>query len=166
LSIPSYNTDSENSNSERAIEDEGGDANSSDMWVDIEDQASKDDLFQPVNSKPSLRSRPSLLTNLLHETDRAEALKTAAIGPSPIPGRLRSYNGPLGSSPQTAAEQHSQARPVDRQPSEPILIVSSPRTNRRNMLSTELTGSLCKHFDLGTTATISGIKSTQQGEVP
>jgi hypothetical protein len=112
--------------SDNAIEDDDDD-----MWVDVEDKASQEDLFQRVDSMPSLRSRPSLLTNMLQDA----ASRT-------------SHNGSLGTLPQNENKQPqlSRARPIDQQPSESMPLVLSPRMSKRNMLSTELTGSLRKHM--------------------
>jgi hypothetical protein len=131
--------------SESAIEDDDED------WEDDNEQSqapTEDEMFQRVESSTNLTSRRSLISTMMHEKDRASALQNAASRSSPTLRRSRtaSHNGPLGSSPKEQV-QLSRARPI-------ILTTSnthdtpalSPRTNRRNMLSTELTGSLRKHL--------------------
>jgi hypothetical protein len=104
--------------SDSAIEDEEDD----DLWVDVEDQLEQ--LFQCVDSKPNLSSRPSLLTNMLHETDRAKSLQNATSRSTPAIRRSRtSDNGP-----------------------ESMPLVLSSEMSRRKMLAKELAGSLCKHM--------------------
>jgi hypothetical protein len=134
-------------NSESAIEDEDEEASE---WVDEDDEPQPETSFQRVESTANLRSRPSLLTNMLHETDRAKALQNAASRSTPAIRRSRtsSHNGPLGTSPQREQPQLSRARPIAPSPqaTEAMPIALSPRTNRRNMLATELTGSLRKNL--------------------
>jgi hypothetical protein len=152
----------EGDHSESAIEDEN------DVWEDEEDEdvpsspasVNEKDMFQRVEeSKPNLVSRRSLLTSLMHEKDRAAALQNAASRSTPAIRRSRttSPNGPLGSSPKNAPQplpqsqtqglaQASRARPIIMTTSNVHPPALSPRTTRRNMLSTELTESLRKHL--------------------
>ncbi|QDS72297.1 hypothetical protein FKW77_007294 [Venturia effusa] len=133
-------------------------------WEDDDEPGSSPATHEPVfnrvdDSKPNLTSRKSLLTNLMHEKDRALALQNAASHSSPAIRRSRttSPNGPLGSSPQNLSQalpqnlsqglaQASRARPIIMTTSNVHPPALSPRTTRRNMLSTELTESLRKHL--------------------
>ncbi|KAI9796370.1 MAG: hypothetical protein M1833_006375 [Piccolia ochrophora] len=112
-------------------------------------------LFQRVDSKANLTSRRSLLTNLLHQGDRAAALANAASRSTPAMQRSRtsSPNGPsVAASPEEEATLEMRGPDVPR--SNPIIMTTSnthppalsPRTTRRNMLATELTESLRKHL--------------------
>lgn len=150
--------------SESAIED---DDDSSD-WEDSEDQQSgpssvnERELFQRVDSRPNLTSRRSLLTTLMHEPDRARALANAASRSTPALRRSRATtpNGPsVATSPSPTPipepSTHLQIPNHDTTRSKPIIMTTSnthqqlalsPRTTRRNMLSTELTESLRKNL--------------------
>ncbi|CZT23207.1 uncharacterized protein RCC_08918 [Ramularia collo-cygni] len=150
--------------SESAIED---DDDSSD-WEDSEDQHSgpssvnERELFQRVDSRPNLTSRRSLLTTLMHEPDRARALANAASRSTPALRRSRATtpNGPsVATSPMPTPTPepsiHLQIPGNDASRSKPIIMTTSnthqqlalsPRTTRRNMLSTELTESLRKNL--------------------
>ncbi|KAF4553007.1 Hypothetical protein D9617_8g050200 [Elsinoe fawcettii] len=147
--------DDEEDMSEGVIED---DEDSSD-WEDElgdEDRSDTEDapMFQRVDSRPNLTSRRSLLTTAFHEGDRAKALQNAASRSTPAIRRTqttppetssraqspaRAMNGPDGSALGTrpiamnAATLHPQ-------------LALSPRTTRRNMLSTELTESLRRNL--------------------
>jgi len=90
-----------------------------------------------------------MLTSLMHEKDRAGALlQNANSRSSPAIRRSRttSPNGPLGTSPPKSIAQGlaqpSRARPIIMTTSNTHPPALSPRTTRRNMLSTELTVSL------------------------
>jgi len=141
--------DSEDEPSESAIEDD-------DDWEDEPEppshqQPQNPELFKRVDSSTNLSSRRSLLTTMMHETDRKAALQNAASRSTPaIRRRTSSHNGPLGSSPPSGDHvQLSRARPINvstSQTAEIGQLPPSPRTNRRNMLSVELTGSLRKHL--------------------
>lgn len=143
--------------SESAIED---DDDSSD-WEDSDDHSrsssvNERELFQRVDSRPNLTSRRSLLTSLMHEPDRAKALANAASRSTPAI-RRSGRNTPNGPSVATSPEPCAQF-PIPAQeptPSRPIMTSTnihqsalslSPRTTRRNMLSTELTESLRKNL--------------------
>ncbi|KAJ9631792.1 hypothetical protein H2203_000192 [Taxawa tesnikishii (nom. ined.)] len=144
--------------SESVIED---DEDSSDWEDDVAEsgQSSINDenLFKRVDSRPNLTSRRSLLTSLMHEPDRAKALANAASRSSPALRRSRttSPNGPsLASSPQPQIQGIAQALNQEQSRSKPIIMTTSnthqlalsPRTTRRNMLSTELTESLRRNL--------------------
>ncbi|KAH9835505.1 DUF1752-domain-containing protein [Teratosphaeria destructans] len=143
--------------SESAIED---DDDSSD-WEDSDDQSgpssvNEKELFQRVDSRPNLTSRRSLLTTLMHEPDRAKALQNAASRSSPAIRRARNTtpNGP--SVPGSPAEPVGQMPRQESTRSKPIIMTTSnthppqmalsPKTTRRNMLSTELTESLRRNL--------------------
>lgn len=147
--------------SESAIEEDD------DIWEDEDEASGPSSIndrvsFKRVDSKPNLTSRRSLLTQAMHEPDRARALQNAASKSSPAIRRSRTStpNGPsLAASPRQETEFQmpgatnevtSAAR------SKPILMTTSnsamhlppmsPRTTRRNMLQTEMTESLRKHL--------------------
>ncbi|EME89018.1 uncharacterized protein MYCFIDRAFT_86181 [Pseudocercospora fijiensis CIRAD86] len=155
---PVFETDDEDEDvSESAIED---DDDSSD-WEDSDDASgpssvNEKDLFQRVDSRPNLTSRRSLLTTLMHEPDRAKALSNAASRSTPAIRRSRTTT-PNGPSVATSPETGSLAPPVQLEipRSKPIIMTTSnthqnlamsPRTTRRNMLSSELTESLRKNL--------------------
>ena len=157
---------------ESAIDD---DDDSSDWEDSVEDSgnASIDEktFFQRVDSRPNLTSRRSLITTLLHQNDRAQALANAASRSTPALQRSRtsSPNGPsLAASPGDSDEaplmMKKPLRPIAENPrgdiprsaAQPIIMTTtnntphqqalSPRTTRRNMLATELTVSLRQHL--------------------
>ncbi|KAK5166979.1 uncharacterized protein LTR77_007708 [Saxophila tyrrhenica] len=146
--------------SESAIED---DDDSSD-WEDSDDHSgpssvNESQFFQRVDSRPNLVSRRSLLTTQLHEPDRARALANAASRSTPAirqTSRRSTPNGPsVATSPEPTAQLHmppqdaaTQARPIIMTTSNmhQSALSLSPRTTRRNMLSTELTESLRKNL--------------------
>ena len=135
---------------------------------DWEDDASESNdntlntpMFQRVDSKPNLVSRRSLLTTLMNEGDRAAAFQNMASRSTPA---LRRSRGSKGSPPAGIPVGDDSNEPKD-EPSVPMLgphmtrskpiimttsntnhqMALSPRTTRRNMLSTEMTESLRKH---------------------
>jgi hypothetical protein len=145
-------SEEEDEQSSSAIEDDDVEED----WEDEEDQSmsssvNEREMFSRVDSKPNLVSRRSLLTSMMHEKDRAAALQNAASRSTPAIRRSRttSPNGPLNSSPPTSIAQGleaSRARPIIMTTSNTHPPSLSPRTTRRNMLSTELTESLRKHL--------------------
>ncbi|KAF7854598.1 hypothetical protein EAF04_010407 [Stromatinia cepivora] len=155
-----FETDDEDDVDESAIDD---DDDSSDWEDSVEDSgnASIDDktFFQRVDSRPQLTSRRSLITTMLHQNDRAQALATEASRSTPALRRSRnsSPNGPsLAASPESdeAPLMMRGLKPIAEVPrgAQPIIKTTtnttghhqalSPRTTRRNMLATELTVSL------------------------
>lgn len=152
---------------ESAIDD---DDDSSDWEDSIEDsgKSSIDDknLFQRVDSRPNLTSRRSLITTMLHQNDRANALASAASKSTPAMQRSRtsSPNGPsvAGSpdsddaAPLMMKKGLKPIQEIPRSAAQPITTAAtntiphqaalSPRTTRRNMLATELTVSLRQHL--------------------
>lgn len=160
---PVFESDDEDDEvSESAIEE---DDDSSD-WEDSDEQSgpssvNEKEMFQRVDSRPNLTSRRSMLTTLMNEPDRAKALQNAASRSTPALRRSRTStpNGPsCAASPlahSQTAEQEGQDAP--RSNPKPIIMTTSnthppqqpalsPRTTRRNMLSTELTESLRKNL--------------------
>lgn len=156
---------------ESAIDD---DDDSSD-WEDSAEEsgnASIDDrtFFQRVDSKPNLTTRRSLITTMLHQADRANAMADAASRSTPALQRSRtsSPNGPSlaasiesddGSMLMMKKKNPLKSIPeIPRSGAAPQAIVQptsnpgyhqlalSPRTTRRNMLATELTVSLRQHL--------------------
>ncbi|KAG8426178.1 hypothetical protein J3459_008357 [Metarhizium acridum] len=148
---------------ESAIDDD----DSSD-WEDSTEDSGKssvdDKFFQRVESKANLASRPSLITLMLAQNERARTLGNQASQSTPAIHRTRAApNGPsLGVSPNDSDEaplmmkgmRHSPLKPISEIPrssAQPITTHAthvnfpaafSPRTTRRNMLATELTESL------------------------
>lgn len=138
-------------------DDEDGD------WEDSpeveEEKSAPAPIFKRVDSTAHLPSRRSILTAGLTEGDRAKGLLSAATRSTPALQRMKrtsSLNGPaMPSSPENDNEEGAMMMQVP-QGSRPITINSSsqptyatahsPRTTRRNMLSTELTESLRKNL--------------------
>ncbi|KAB8294269.1 hypothetical protein EYC80_009696 [Monilinia laxa] len=156
-----FETDDEDDVDESAIDDDDDDSSD---WEDSNEEsgnASIDDktFFQRVDSRPQLTSRRSLITTMLHQNDRAQALATEASRSTPALRRSRnsSPNGPsLAASPESdeAPLMMKGLKPIAEIPrgAQPIVKSAtnstahhqalSPRTTRRNMLATELTVSL------------------------
>lgn len=144
--------ESESDEDSEAIEEE----DSEEDWEDDDENNSdpsslnEKDMFQRVDSKPNLISRRSLLTTLMHEGDRAQALQNAASRSTPAIRRSRATtpNGPsTGNSPQEDGglmmrQQATRSKPIIMTTSNVHPPALSPRTTRRNMLQTELTQSL------------------------
>lgn len=155
---------------ESAIDDED---DSSDWEDSIEDsgRSSMDDkaLFQRVDSKVNLTSRPSLISMMLAKNEQAQrysniaSQSTSALHRMP---RSNMYQQPLVASPNESDDapltmkSKSRAPPmrpineVPRSVAQPIVASAnhqaqaalSPRTTRRNMLSSELTESLRRNL--------------------
>ena len=138
---------------ESAIEEEDSD----EEWEDDDNEesgppsvAEHRPQFPRVDSQANLTSRRSLLTTALHQGDRASALQNAASRSSPAIRRSRTHtpNGPsAGSSPHEDSglmmrEQASRPKPIIMTTSNVHPPAMSPKTTRRNMLTSELTGSL------------------------
>ncbi|KAI9835885.1 MAG: hypothetical protein M1819_001783 [Sarea resinae] len=143
--------------SESAIDDEDDESDWEDSATESGRSSVEDkQMFQRVDSRPNLTSRRSLLTNLLHQPQRAAALANAASRSTPAMGRSRttSPNGPsIATSPEEEPTLTMRSPEVPR--SKPIIMTTSnthqpsqlsPRTTRRNMLATELTESLRRHL--------------------
>lgn len=145
-------SESDEESDENAIEEDESDEGD---WEDDNEESmppSEDEkpMFQRVDSKPNLVSRRSLLTTMMHQGDRAQALQNAASRSQPAIRRSRTStpNGPsTGNSPQEDGglmmrQQASRAKPIIMTTSNVHPPMLSPRTTRRNMLQTELTQSL------------------------
>jgi hypothetical protein len=154
---------------ESAIDD---DDDSSDWEDSIEDSGNpsidEKTFFQRVDSRPNLTSRRSLITTMLHQNDRANALATAAAASRSTPAlhrsRTSSPNGPsLAASPDSEDNSplmmKNGLKPISEIPRSaaqqiiqtttnltPHQLALSPRTTRRNMLASELTVSLRQHL--------------------
>lgn len=147
-----------------AIESEDEEEDDDEDWED-DDPESNDNttnipLFQRVDSKPNLASHKSLLTTLMNEGDRAAAFQNMASRSTPALRRARSSKGspPVGIPAEEDDDSTIDASIPMLGPhmtrSKPIIMTTSnghqqmalsPRTTRRNMLSTEMTESLRKH---------------------
>ena len=150
-----FETDDEDDDASSSAIEEEDDSDWEDSSSESGEPASEDkNLFKRVPSRPELTSRTSLLTTLMHQPDRAAALAQMAAKSSLALHRSRtsSRNGPSGAcSPQEESILSAQYRASA---SKPIIMTTSnvhppalsPRTTRRNMLSTELTESLRKHL--------------------
>ncbi|CAO2658385.1 Nn.00g061080.m01.CDS01 [Neocucurbitaria sp. VM-36] len=146
-------SDSEEEFDESAIDED----DSEEEWEDDDENeesgpssVNERPLFPRVDSKPDLTSRRSLLTTALHEGDRALALQNAASRSTPAIRRSRTTtpNGPsTGNSPQEDTglmmrPQATRAKPIIMTTSNVHPPAMSPKTTRRLMLQSELTGSL------------------------
>lgn len=154
---------------ESAIDDE----DDSSEWEDSLEESGKSSIdektfFQRVDSRPSLVSRRSLITTMLHQPDRLTGFRNQASMSTPAMQRSRKSppNGPsIAGSPDSedAAPLMMRKGPalrtvpeIPRSAAQPIIMTTtnntahqlalSPRTTRRNMLSTELTESLRRHL--------------------
>ncbi|KAF2098351.1 DUF1752-domain-containing protein [Rhizodiscina lignyota] len=153
-----FESDSEEEESESAIEDDDD--------VDWEDEdensgtssMNENEMFRRLDSQAHLTSRRSLLTQAIHEPDRAAALQNLASRSTPAIRRSRTStpNGPsLAASPREGAELEMPGQ-ANALRSKPIIVTTSntgipimpmsPKTTRRNMLSSEMTESLRKHL--------------------
>ncbi|RDL37110.1 Uncharacterized protein BP5553_04543 [Venustampulla echinocandica] len=163
-----FETDDEDDIDESAIDD---DDDSSDWEDSVEDSGNpsidEKTFFQRVDSRPNLTSRRSLITTMLHQNDRANALAQAAANSQSTPAfqrsRTTSPNGPsLAASPDSDDQglmmmkkglkpipevPRSTAQPINRPtPAMAPQQALSPRTTRRKMINDELTVSLRQHL--------------------
>ncbi|KYK55013.1 hypothetical protein DCS_06974 [Drechmeria coniospora] len=164
-SDPAVDSDTEGDEyvDESAIDDDDDSSEWEDSMEDSNKSSVDEKFFQRVPSKANLTSRPSLITLMLAQNDRAAKLgNQASQSTSALP---RSRAGPgapsLGASPNDSDEaplmmkgmRSSPLKPISEVPRsgpQPIVAVNavsahaalSPRTTRRNMLATELTGTL------------------------
>lgn len=138
--------------SESAIEEEESD------WEDSASESGRSsveekEMFQRVDSRPNLVSRPSLLTMMMHQPAKMQG-NTSRSSPALQRSRLTSPNGPaIPTSPPEDDEENLTMRGAGIPRSKPIIVnqapqsvAHSPRTTRRNMLATELTESLRRHL--------------------
>ncbi|KEY70727.1 hypothetical protein S7711_03223 [Stachybotrys chartarum IBT 7711] len=153
---------------ESAIDDDDDCSDWEDSEVDSGKASIDDKLFKRIDSKANLTSRPSLITLMLAQSERAKNLGNhASQSTSAIPKSRGTHGHPLGVSPNDSDEaplmmkgvRHSNLKPIHEGPprtsAQPITATPnhvhaqaalSPRTTRRNMLATELTESLRRHL--------------------
>lgn len=144
---------------ENVIEDDDEDSSDwedDDVVESANSSADEKGLFKRVDSRPDIASRRSMLTTMMHEPDRAKALANVASRSSPALRRSRqtSPNGPSATPPPRMQEYIPRSGPEQPTQPQPIMVNTptgqqlalSPRTTRRNMLSTELTESLRKNL--------------------
>ncbi|KFA78895.1 hypothetical protein S40288_10127 [Stachybotrys chartarum IBT 40288] len=151
------------------IDGNSGDASAiDDDWEDCPDLEVDEKLFKRIDSKANLMSRPSLITLMLAQSERAKNLGNhASQSTSAIPKSRGTHGHPRGVSPNDSDEaplmmkgvRHSNLKFIHQGPrrtrAQPITATPnhghtqaalSPRTTRRNMLATELTESLRRHL--------------------
>ncbi|KAI9894493.1 MAG: hypothetical protein M1814_003251 [Vezdaea aestivalis] len=148
--------DDEDAISESAIDDDDSDDDWEDSATDSGQSSVNDkQMFPRVDSRPNLRSRRSLLTQMVHQTDRQNAFAMKACRSTSALQRSRtsSPNGPsLAASPEDdanlvmAGPGIARPRPIMMTKSNSHQPSLSPRTTRRNMLASELSESLRKHL--------------------
>jgi len=167
-------SDGEDSDSDYIDESAIDDDDSSD-WEDSNEDSGKSSVddrfnFKRVDSKPNLTTHRSMLTLLLAQGNRTRGLgNDASRSTSAIPRARANLNGPsmVHHSPNDSDEAplmmkrgtnrappmrpinevpRSSAQPIDVTATLTQPIALSPRTTRRNMLSTELTESLRRNL--------------------
>ena len=158
-----FESDDEDEVSESAIEEDEEEEVEEDDGSDWEDSISETaeplandrQLFQRVDSRPNLVSQRSLLTTMMHQSDRAAAFANMA---SKSTSALRRSRRSTPSSPSTGTSPEEDAALVmcdpHVTPAKPIIMTTSnthppalsPRSTRRNMLAAELPESLRKHL--------------------
>ncbi|KAI9733974.1 MAG: hypothetical protein M1834_002631 [Cirrosporium novae-zelandiae] len=153
-------SDEEEEVSESAIEDDDDGSDWEDS-VTESGQSSMDEKqlkFQRIDSVVNLRpNRRSLLTDMMHQPQRANAFANAAMRRSTSAlqrSRVTTPNGPsVAGSPEESDAGLTMSRFTGTRSKPIIMAISnthppalSPRTTRRNMLATELTESLRKHL--------------------
>lgn len=138
--------------SESAIEDEDEEDWEDSVTESGQSSVDEKELFQRVDSRPNLVSRPSLLTMMMHQPSKM-GMPTRSTPALQRSSRVTPPNGPSsGASPDDGENLTMKGRDVPR--SKPIIVkptaqgsgAHSPRTTRRNMLATELTESLRRHL--------------------
>ncbi|KAL8367162.1 hypothetical protein RB599_010251 [Gaeumannomyces hyphopodioides] len=141
-------------------------------WEDSNEESGKSSIdekaFQRVNSKVNLTSKRSLITLMLERNDRQMKLGNGASQPTSAihQGRPQGQGPSFVASPNDSDDsplmmrggRAAHLKPINEIPrsaAQPILTSAhnshyqaalSPRTTRRNMLSTELTESLRRHL--------------------
>lgn len=148
--------------SDSAIDDSEDEAEDDEAWEDdAEEDAEHGDkpLFKRVDSQPNLVSRRSLLTTMMNQGDRATAFQEQATKSAPNLRRSKtSTNVPTEESATATDLPRTPSKPIMRTRSDLVSVVSSPKTTRRNMLSTEIDEGLRKsilHERLQKKATVS-----------
>ncbi|RFU29941.1 hypothetical protein B7463_g6382, partial [Scytalidium lignicola] len=161
-----FETDEDDEVDESAIDDD----DDSSEWEDSVEESGRSSIddktfFQRVDSQVHLPSRRSLLTTMLHQSDRKNALAAAAGASRSTPALRRSRNssphGPsVAASPDSddnglmmkkglkSIAENGRAQPmaINTRSISSHQLALSPRTTRRNMLATELTVSLRQHL--------------------
>ena len=133
-----------------AIDDSEDEAEDDEAWEDdAEEEADNNDktLFKRVDSQPNLVSRRSLLTTMMNQGDRAAAFQEQAMKANPGLKRSKTSNNvPTATEEitQNAELLRTPTKPMMRSRSEVMSLASSPKTTRRNMLSTEIDEGLRK----------------------
>ena len=157
-----FESDDEEDASDSAIDDSEDEAEDDEEWEDDADEDAESGdkpLFKRVDSQPNLVSRRSLLTTMMNQGDRAAAFQEQAVKSAPSLKRSKtSTNVPTEESTMTTDLPRTPSKPIMRTRSDLISIVSSPKTTRRNMLSTEIDEGLRKsilHERLQKKATVS-----------
>ena len=157
-----FESDDEEDVSDSAIDDSEDEAEDDEAWEDDadEDPDSHDKpLFKRVDSQPNLVSRRSLLTTMMNQGDRATAFQEQAMKSAPGLKRSKTSNNvPTEESATTPDLLRTPSKPIIRTRSDLVSLVSSPKTTRRNMLSTEIDEGLRKsilHERLQKKATVS-----------
>lgn len=145
-----------------AIESEEDEEDDDEEWEDDDPENNENSipLFPRVDSKVHLPSHKSLLTTLMNEGDRAAAFQNQASRSTPAMRRPRPSKGsppvgfPTEDDDESATDPSVPMLGPHMTRSKPIIMTTSnghhqmalsPRTTRRNMLSTEMTESLRKH---------------------
>ncbi|KAK5103145.1 hypothetical protein LTS08_003949 [Lithohypha guttulata] len=154
---------SDDEDDDSAIDDSAIEEDDEDGWEDEqpeEEKSTVESVFKRVDSTAHLPSRRSILTAGLTEGDRAKGLLSAASKSSPAIRRMDRTSSHNGLSIATSSDGNDEEGPMMMRPSSnsraiPIsppnhqaayAMAHSPRTTRRNMLSTELTESLRKNL--------------------
>lgn len=134
--------------SDSAIDDSEEEAEDDEAWEDdAEEDAENGDkpLFKRVDSQPNLVSRRSLLTTMMNQGDRASAFQEQAMRSAPNLKRSKtSTHMPTEEVATSTDLLRTPSKPIMRTRSDLISLVSSPKTTRRNMLSTEIDEGLRK----------------------
>lgn len=167
-----FETDDEDDVDESAIDDDDDDSSD---WEDSNEESNNVSIdektfFQRVDSKLNLTSRPSLLTLALNKDPNLARFETMSKSTSALQrpstlqrSRTTSPSGPsLATSPdEPLMMKQANLRPIAENSTlapraQPIIMTTtnttphqlalSPRTTRRNMLSTELPPSLRQHL--------------------
>lgn len=153
---------SDDEDDESVVDDSAIEEDDEEGWEDEQPEEEKppsQPIFKRVDSTANLPSRRSVLTAGLTEGDRAKGLMNAASRSSPAIRRMdqtSSHHEPsVSGSPEAQNEDALMMAPrnMSRAINVPLpankdayTMAHSPRTTRRNMLSTELTESLRKNL--------------------
>ena len=146
---------SDDEDDDSIIDDSAIEEDDEDGWEDEQPEEEKPTLkpiFKRVDSSANLPSRRSILTQGLTEGDRQKGLLAAASKSSPALKRIHraaSHNGPsvVGSPEEEGMMMRTSNINIPTPSNETVYAQAhSPRTTRRNMLSTELTESLRKNL--------------------